>query len=116
MMVESYDAVGRATCQSSNDAEIIQVATQLAECFVQIVGAGNGSERGEARTKKRLASPFMGRAACDRYAFDVGPADLSLVEAEMNCGLRNGIDRSGARKLCFFDGGDNIAIIQERCG
>ena len=94
VMVKTFDAPRRISREAPQDAEIIQLAPQLAGGLVQEVSARRRSEWREARAKKELPRPSAHGTACDHDVVQITPLNPSTIEAEADGRARNPLHRT----------------------
>jgi hypothetical protein len=103
VMIELKQAAVRAFLHQFEDAEIIQLAAQLAEGFALIITARDRRQRGQADTQERVASPGAQWATGDGNDGNVAPTGIGTVEAIANGGAGYSYCVSSAREFAFFD-------------
>ena len=114
-MVESLDASRRVARHASEDAEIIQLAPQLAGGLIDEVSARCESEWREARSETQLAGPCAQGMAGYTDAVQFRPANSGAIQAKADGSARDAFGGARARKFSLFDGGNDSVIAQKRC-
>ncbi len=71
MVIESDDAIGGATSELAEEAEVIEVAGEFAEGAGLVIGAGDGSGGKSKSAKMSAAKPGAAGTTCDSDAVEV---------------------------------------------
>src|ERR1700690_23278 len=113
-MVERFNAPFRFSGEITQDTEIVQLASQFAECLIEEITARDGSQRRETGAEKRLAREGAAGAAGNRNAIEGGPINSTAFQAVANRPPGNTFERPRTFEFSLLNGGEDTAVSEER--